>query len=33
MNMNQLTLPALTIPDSVAFYRKLGLKQIVDSYN
>lgn len=31
MNMNQVTLPALNIADSVSFYRKLGLLQIVDS--
>jgi len=31
VNLNQLTLPASSIPDSVAFYKKLGLKQIVDS--
>jgi catechol 2,3-dioxygenase-like lactoylglutathione lyase family enzyme len=29
--MNQVTLPALNIPESVSFYLKLGLKQIVDS--
>ena len=31
MNLNQVTLPALNIADSVSFYRKLGLLQIVDS--
>jgi len=31
MNMNQVTLPALNIAESVSFYLKLGLKQIVDS--
>ena len=31
MNMNQVKLQALNIEDSVAFYRKLGLLQIVDS--
>ena len=31
MNMNQVTLPALNIADSVSFYRRLGLLQIVDS--
>lgn len=31
MNMNQVTLPALNIEDSVSFYCKLGLLQIVDS--
>ena len=31
MNMNQVTLPALNMADSVSFYRKLGLLQIVDS--
>jgi catechol 2,3-dioxygenase-like lactoylglutathione lyase family enzyme len=31
MNMNQVTLPALNITESVSFYLKLGLKQIVHS--
>lgn len=31
MNLNQVTLPALDIPASVAFYRKLGFTQIVDT--
>ncbi len=31
MNMNHVTLPALNIAESVLFYRKLGLLQIVDS--
>lgn len=31
MNMNQVTLPAVNIEESVSFYVKLGLKQIVDS--
>lgn len=31
MNLNQVTLPALNIAESVSFYRKLGLTQIVDS--
>ena len=31
MNMNQVTLPALNIVESVTFYLKLGLNQIVDS--
>ncbi len=31
MNMNQVTLPALNIVESVTFYIQLGLKQIVDS--
>ncbi|MFQ5983397.1 MAG: VOC family protein [Woeseiaceae bacterium] len=31
MNLNQVTLPARNITESVAFYRKLGLRQIVDS--
>jgi catechol 2,3-dioxygenase-like lactoylglutathione lyase family enzyme len=31
MNMNQVTLPALDVAESTAFYRTLGLKQIVDS--
>ena len=31
MNLNQVTLPALDIAASVAFYRQLGFKQIVDA--
>ncbi len=31
MNLNQVTLPARNIAESVSFYRKLGLIQIVDS--
>lgn len=31
MDMNQVTLPALDIAESCAFYRTLGLVQIVDS--
>lgn len=31
MNLNQVTLPAVDLPTSVAFYRKLGFTQIVDS--
>ncbi len=31
MNMNQATVPALNVAESVSFYRKLGLLQIVDS--
>ena len=31
MNLNQVTLPALDYEASVAFYRRLGLRQIVDS--
>lgn len=31
MNLNQVTLPARNVADSVAFYKKLGLIQIVDS--
>lgn len=31
MNLNQVTLPALNIAESVAFYRQMGFKQIVDS--
>ncbi len=31
MNLNQITLPALDIAASVAFYRELGFEQIVDS--
>lgn len=31
MNLNQITLPAIDITASVAFYRRLGFEQIVDS--
>lgn len=31
MNLNQVTLPAIDIPASVAFYKGLGFIQIVDS--
>ena len=31
MNLNQVTLPARSIGESVSFYKKLGLVQIVDS--
>ena len=31
MNLNQVTVPALNVADSVAFYHRLGLTQIVDS--
>ena len=29
MNLNQVTLPVHSIPESVAFYKQLGFKQIV----
>jgi catechol 2,3-dioxygenase-like lactoylglutathione lyase family enzyme len=31
MNLNQVTVPASNIADSVSFYHRLGLTQIVDS--
>jgi catechol 2,3-dioxygenase-like lactoylglutathione lyase family enzyme len=31
MNLNQVTASALNVADSVSFYRRLGLTQIVDS--
>jgi len=31
MNLNQVTVPALDVAASVAFYRRLGLIQIVDA--
>ena len=31
MNLNQVTVLALNVADSVSFYRRLGLTQIVDS--
>lgn len=30
MNLNQITLPALNITESIAFYTKMGFTQIVD---
>jgi catechol 2,3-dioxygenase-like lactoylglutathione lyase family enzyme len=31
MELNQVTLPALSVPASVAFYRKMGFELIVDA--
>ncbi len=31
MDLNQVTLPAVDLPKSVAFYRKMGFELIVDS--
>lgn len=31
MILNQITLPCNNLPESIAFYKKLGLQQIVDS--
>lgn len=31
MNLNQITIPSTNLPESVAFYQKLGLELIVDS--
>jgi catechol 2,3-dioxygenase-like lactoylglutathione lyase family enzyme len=31
MNLNQITVPSLDIPKSIAFYQTLGLKMIVES--
>lgn len=31
MNLNQVTLPATNVADSVAFYQRMGFTQIVDS--
>ena len=31
MNLNQITVPSLNIPKSIAFYQALGLKMIVES--
>jgi catechol 2,3-dioxygenase-like lactoylglutathione lyase family enzyme len=31
MNLNQVTLPALDVPASVEFYRRMGFIQIVDA--
>ena len=31
MNLNQVTLPAANVADSVAYFRRMGFTQIVDS--
>lgn len=31
MNLNQVTLPAINIAESVAFYKKMGFVQIVEA--
>jgi catechol 2,3-dioxygenase-like lactoylglutathione lyase family enzyme len=31
MNLNQVTLPVKNLPEAVAFYRKLGFEQVVNS--
>lgn len=31
MELNQITLPALDVPDSVAFYRRMGFELIVET--
>jgi len=31
MNLNQVTVPSLSIPKAIVFYQKLGLKLIVES--
>lgn len=31
MNLNQITLPSSNIAESIAFYKRMGFKQIVDS--
>ena len=31
MNLNQVTIPSVHVPTAVAFYRRLGLRLIVDS--
>lgn len=31
MDLNQITLPVRDIPEAVAFYRRMGFRQIVDS--
>lgn len=31
MNLNQVTLPALDLPASIAFYREMGFRLIIDS--
>ncbi|WP_339916345.1 VOC family protein [Yeosuana marina] len=32
MNLNQVTIPSLDVEESVEFYKKLGLKLIVESF-
>lgn len=31
MNLNQITIPSLAVAESIAFYKKLGLKLIVEA--
>ena len=31
MNLNQITVPSLNIPESIAFYKKIGLELIVEA--
>ena len=31
MNLNQVTLPAINVPESATFYRRLGFTQIVST--
>ncbi|MEQ8629811.1 VOC family protein [Ekhidna sp.] len=33
MNLNQVTVPSLDVPKSIAFYEKLGLKLIVHTHD
>lgn len=32
MNLNQVTIPFLNVEESVEFYKKLGLKLVVESF-
>ena len=33
MNLNQITIPSLNVPQSIAFYKKLGLRLIVHTHD
>ncbi len=33
MNLNQITIPSLDVPASIAFYKKLGLRLIVHTHD
>lgn len=33
MNLNQVTVPSLNVPESIEFYKKLGLKLIVHTHD
>lgn len=33
MNLNQITVPSINVPQSIAFYQKLGLRLIVHTHD